>query len=104
MENTPKEVGLNINEYREGKCNCYAISAGRTSGYDQFSHGSCKLVQSGYFTKVCVKDANLSLGVCMYKKNAELFHLPRALMVESSRPACAAAAVAAPIRKLCPAY
>ena len=62
-----------------------------------------KLVQSGYFTKVCVKDANLSLGVCMYKRNAELFHLPRALMVESSRPACAAAVVA-PIRKLCPAY
>ena len=103
MENTPKEVGLNINEYREGKCNYYAISAGRTSGYDQFSHGSWKLVQSGYFIKVCVKDAKLSFGVCMYKRNAELFHLPRALMVESSKPACAAA-VAAPIRKLCPAY
>ena len=38
----------------------------------------------------------------MYNKKAELFHLPRALMVESSRPACAAA-VAAPILKLCPA-
>jgi len=51
----------------------------------------------------CVKDATLSLGVRMYKRNAELFHLPRALMVESSRPPCAAA-VAASIRKLCPAY
>ena len=28
-KNTPKEVRLNTNEYRERKCNCYAYSAGQ---------------------------------------------------------------------------
>ena len=47
-------------------------------------------------------DASFSLGVRTYTKKAALFHLPKERMVESSRPA-RAAAVAAPILKLCPA-
>lgn len=39
----------------------------------------------------------------MYVKYAELFHLPRVCMRASSTP-LDAAVVAAPMRKLCPAY
>ena len=38
-----------------------------------------------------VIDGRLSLGVLMYWRNAALFHLPSIVIVESSRPACAAA-------------
>ena len=43
-----------------------------------------------------------SWGIRMYCRKAELCHLPRVWIVESSTPA-RAADVAAPIRKLCPA-
>ena len=46
--------------------------------------------------------ASCCRGVWMYVRNAALFHRPSARMVESSRPAFAAA-VAAPMRKLWPA-
>ena len=36
----------------------------------------------------------------MYERKAALFHLPSDWMVESSRPAAAAAVVAAPVRQL----
>ena len=47
--------------------------------------------------------ANRSGGVSMYRKKAALCHRPRSWIAESSTPA-KAADVAAPIRKLCPAY
>ena len=43
------------------------------------------------------------LKVRIYVKKAVLDQRPKALIVESSTPACAAA-VAAPIMKLCPVY
>ncbi len=46
--------------------------------------------------------ASCSLGVRMYTRKAELFHLPTVRIVESSMPALAAV-VAAPILKLWPA-
>ena len=46
--------------------------------------------------------AKCSLGVSMYERKATMFHLPNICIAESSIPAFAAA-VAAPIRKLCPA-
>ena len=45
-------------------------------------------------------DVRLSLGFLMYRRNVALFHLPSIIIIKSSRPACAAA-VAAPILKLC---
>ena len=45
-------------------------------------------------------ETNCSLGVRMYTRYAELLHLPRVLITESSIPALAAA-VAALMRKLC---
>ena len=47
--------------------------------------------------------ASCSLGMRMYCRKAELCHFPRVWIVESSMPA-RAAEVAAPMRKLCPAY
>ena len=47
--------------------------------------------------------ASCSFGIWMYCRKAELCHLPRVWIVESSMPA-RAAEVAAPMRKLCPAY
>jgi len=44
-------------------------------------------------------EASLSLGVHMYTWNAELSHLPNALITESSKPH-STAVVAAPIQKL----
>ena len=49
------------------------------------------------------REASCSLGILMYWRKAALCHLPNACMVESSIPA-RAAVVAAPMRKLCPAY
>ena len=49
------------------------------------------------------RQAKCSLGVRMYVINAELDQRPNAWIVESGTPA-SAAAVAAPIRKLCPEY
>ena len=42
-------------------------------------------------------------GERIYDRNAEDFHRPRVCIIESGTPALAAA-VAAPIRKLCPQY
>ena len=47
--------------------------------------------------------ASCSGGVLRYRRKAELCHRPNSWIVESSTPANAAV-VAAPIRKLCPAY
>ncbi len=49
---------------------------------------------------LAVYDASCALGIFMYSKYARLFHRPKVLTVESSRP-LAAAVVAAPMRKLC---
>lgn len=53
--------------------------------------------------KLSIRDASHSLGVQMYNMKAELIHLPKTLMVASSRPACAAA-VTSLLLKLCSAY
>ena len=53
-------------------------------------------------TSVVLNWANSSLGVLMYAKNAPVVQRPIACIFESSIPALAAA-VAAPILKLCPA-
>ena len=54
-------------------------------------------------TNMGVSAASVCLGVRIYVKKAVLDQRPKALMIESSTPACAAA-VTAPILKLCPAY
>ena len=48
-------------------------------------------------------EARRCLGVLMYLRKAVLCHLPRVWIMESSTPTMAAV-VAAPMRKLCPAY
>ena len=52
-----------------------------------------------------IKQLDIAAIICtggrMYRVNADDLHLPRLLIVESGRPACAAAD-AAPMRKLCP--
>ncbi len=55
------------------------------------------------FVRDCESVARCVCEVFIYCKKAELCHLPRVLITESSRPFWAAV-VAAPILKLCPAY
>ena len=50
------------------------------------------------YTSDCENPAKLLPGILMYDSNAVLFHLPRALIVESSNPL----AFVAPMRKLWP--
>lgn len=115
-ENTPNSTQM-ITEM--AKCIAKLTTTVHISGYNQFSYcapivgtsasaiyGHLKFLHTftleiaGILAKQCVKDAIWSRGVCVYNRNAKVFHLPKALMAESSRPACAAAWFDFPVNKL----
>ena len=110
-------VNISYNEYKtkrysvcmyehSGRCMAIGPSAARQHGSHvgwegllPADRGSCPPEDANTEES----EASCSLGMCMYCRKAALCQQPRAWIVESSTPA-RAAEVAAPIRKLWPAY